>query len=56
MLGRVKVIKDGTELSQIYAHRGQVSSLSIRRDEDVEPSVCCSGQGSAKKFLKKNSE
>ena len=39
MLGRILVIKDSKIIAEIYAHRGQVSSISIRRNADIEPSV-----------------
>ena len=42
MLGRILVIKDQKVISEIYAHAGQVSALSIRRNADIEPSVVCS--------------
>ena len=39
MLGRILVIKESKIIAEIYAHRGQVSSISIRRNADIEPSV-----------------
>ena len=42
MLGRILIVKDSKIATEIYAHRGQVASISIRREAEVEPSVVCS--------------
>jgi len=42
MLGKLLVIKNGEQVSEITAHRASVSSISIKHDEKVDPNVACS--------------
>jgi len=42
MLGKLLVLKNGEQVSEITAHRASVSSISIKQDEKVDPNVACS--------------
>ena len=41
-LGKVLVLSNGEKVNEIFAHRGSVSSISIKVDDKVDPNVACS--------------